>query len=302
MQPNLPNMPAPDLWVSRVEASRFAEGTAYVAIDGHRSSYFEPWIFKTSDFGRTFTRINDGIPADEPVYVVKGDVKNPNLLFAGTELAVYYSIDAGESWTRLNQNLPTVAVHDLVVHPRDPDVIIGTHGRGLWIVDDISALQQLTPEVMAAPAHVFENEVATRWLDIQPMGTGGAFAFEGENPTRDAVINYWIGDGVSGEVTLRISDVTGSSERSYTIEARPGINRLEWDMRYDPTPEQVREWEEQRDRIRRTGRGGRGFNEDGPEGDEAPVGTYRVTLTVNGTDYVGAVIIREDPMLAESDR
>jgi photosystem II stability/assembly factor-like uncharacterized protein len=299
VQPNLPNMPAPDLWISRVEASHFDEGTAYVAVDGHRSSYFEPWIFKTTDFGATFTRITDGIPNDEPVYVVKEDLKNPNVLFAGTEFAVYYSIDAGDSWTRLNQNLPTVAVHDLVIHPRDPDVVIGTHGLGLWIMDDISALQQLTPEVMGSPAHLFDNEVATQWLDIQPQGTGGSLGFQGENPTRDAVINYWIGEGVSGDVTVRISDVTGQNERTYTVPARPGVNKLEWDMRYDPTPAQRRAWEQRMEQFRRTGRGGRGLNEDGPEGAPAPVGAYRVTLTVSGTDYVGSVTVREDPLLTE---
>ena len=302
VQPNLPNMPAPDLWISRVEASHFAPGTAYVAVDGHRSSYFDPWIFKTTDFGQSFTRITDGIPGDEPVYVVKEDHTNPNLLFAGTEFAVYYSINGGVSWTRLNNNLPTVAIHDLVIHPRDPDVIIGTHGRGLWIMDDISALQQLTPEVMAADAHVFENEIATKWLRIQPQGTGGSLAFEGENPTRDTIINYYIGDNVSGEVTLTIADVTGENERTYTVPARAGINKLEWDMRYDPTPGEVRAWEERLERFRQTGRGGRGFNQQGAQGREAPIGTYRVTLTVNGVGYVGSVTVREDPMLSSDSR
>jgi photosystem II stability/assembly factor-like uncharacterized protein len=299
VQPNLPDMPAPDLWISRVEASHFEPGTAYVAVDGHRSSHFDPWIFKTTDFGRTFTRITDGIPGHEPVYVVKEDLQNPDLLFAGTELSVYYSIDAGGSWTRLNNNLPTVAVHDIVIHPRDPDVIIGTHGRGVWIMDDISGLQQLTPEIRGAAGHVFDNEVASRWLDIQPMGTGGSLAFEGENPTRDAVINYWVGANAGGEVTLRIADITGEHERTFTLPAEPGLNKLEWDMHYDPTPEQRRAWEERLAQFRATGRGGRGFDPDeGPEGDEAPVGTYLVELTVNGNVYKGTVTIREDPMLA----
>jgi len=309
VQPNLPNMPAPDLWIrapdlwiSRVEASHFAEGTAYVAVDGHRSSYFEPWIFKTTDFGQTFARISDGIPAGEPVYVVKEDHKNPDLLFAGTEFAAYYSIDGGESWGRLNNNLPTVAVHDLVIHPRDPDLIIGTHGRGLWIMDDISALQQLTSDIMASEAHLFDSEVATRWLQIQPQGTGGSLAFQGENPSRDAAISYFIGDGVSGDVTLTVSDVTGENQRTYTVPARPGINKLEWDMRYDPTPGQVRAFEERMERFRQTGRGGRGFNQSGPQGSAAPIGTYRVALTVNGTEYVSSVTIREDPMLAENSQ
>ena len=302
VQPNLPNMPAPDLWISRVEASHFDEGTAFVAVDGHRSSHFEPWIFKTTDFGQTFTRINSGIPDDEPVYVVKQDPKNPDLLFAGTEFAVYYSINGGDSWTRASNNLPTVAVHDLVIHPRDPDVIIGTHGRGIWIMDDISALQQLTPEILDSEAHLFDAKVATRWLRIQPQGTGGSLAFAGENPTNDAVLHYFLGDDVSGEVTVTISDVTGQDQRTYTVEARPGINRLEWDMRYDPTPAQVRAFEQRMERFRQTGRGGRGFNQSGPEGPMAPIGTYRVALTVNGNELISSVTIREDPMLSEESQ
>jgi hypothetical protein len=105
---------------------------------------------------------------------------------------------------------------------------------------------------------------------------------------------------VSGDVTVRISDITGQNERTYTVPARRGVNKLEWDMRYDPTPAQMRAWEERRERFRQTGRGGRGFDEDGPEGQPAPIGSYRVTLTVNGTEYVGSVTIREDPMLSGS--
>lgn len=301
VQPNLPGTPADDLWISRVEASHHEEGTAYVSIDGHRSSNFEPWIFKTTDFGQTFTRITDGIPNNEPVYVVKEDHNNPNLLFAGTEFAVYYSINAGESWTRINNNLPTVAIHDLVIHPRDADVIIGTHGRGLWIMDDISALQQMTPEIMESDAHVFENEVATRWLRIQPQGTGGSLAFQGQNPTRDAVINYYIGENVSGDVEIRIADITGENERTYTVDATPGVNKLEWDMRYDPTEGQIRAWERRQEQMRARGFGGRGFNQQGPQGEMAPIGTYLVEVTANGNVYSGTVTIREDPMLAESD-
>jgi len=156
--------------------------------------------------------------------------------------------------------------------------------------------------VMASEAHLFDSTVATRWLQIQPQGTGGSLAFQGENPSRDAAISYFVGDGVSGDVTLTVSDVTGENQRTYTMPARPGINRVGWDMRYDATPAQVRAFEERMERFRQTGRGGRGFNQSGPQGPEAPVGTYRVVLTVNGNDYVGSVTIREDPMLTEDSQ
>src|SRR5262249_5234901 len=153
----------------------------------------KPWVFKTTDYGATWTNISSNLPDGGPVYVVKQDLKNPKLLFAGTEFAVYFSTNDGQHWTRLNKNLPTVAVHDIVIHPRDSDLIIGTHGRGIWIMDDISALQQLTPKVQDAEAHLFKNKVATRWLTIEPQHDGGPYAFIGDNPTRNAVIHYYLG-------------------------------------------------------------------------------------------------------------
>jgi hypothetical protein len=149
-----------------------------------------------------------------PVYVVKEDLKNPNLLFVGTEFAVFYSLDDGKKWAKLNNNMPTVAVHDLVIHPRDNDLIAATHGRGLWIMDDITPLQQMSDKITAAEAYLFENRTATQWLRIQPQGTGGTLGFRGENPTRNAVINYYLGSAASGQVKFEIADVTGDNKRT----------------------------------------------------------------------------------------
>jgi photosystem II stability/assembly factor-like uncharacterized protein len=309
---NIQGLPKPDLWVSRVEPSHHARGTAYVSIDGHRSSYFSPWIFKTTDYGRTWTNITGDLPDGGPVYVVREDHKNPNLLFAGTEFAVYYSINGGQSWQRLNRNLPTVAVYDLTIHPRDNDLIAATHGRGIWIMDDITPLQQFSKQVQSSDAYLFENRVATRWLAIQPHGTGGSFGFRGQNPTRNAVINYYLRPSAMGEVTFEIANVAGTSKRTLTRKATHGINRLEWDMRYDPTPEQVKQAEAQRARLQeaiaagqippeaaagRGGGGGRGGAGGAPQGSPAPPGEYRVTMTVGGKTYTGTIVIRKDPML-----
>ena len=149
-------------WISRVEASHFDPGTAYVAGDGHRAADFQPYIFKTTDYGTTWTQITDGIPDGQAVYVVKEDPRNPNLLFAGTEFGMFYTINGGASWNPLQRNLPVVAVHDIVVHPRENDLVIGTHGRGIWIMDDIWMLQQANEEVLASDGHLFDNGTATR--------------------------------------------------------------------------------------------------------------------------------------------
>ncbi|MAB88584.1 MAG: hypothetical protein CMJ90_03895 [Planctomycetes bacterium] len=288
------DLPKPDLWVSRIEASRFDAGTAYVTIDGHRSANFEPWVFKTTDFGATWSNIRSNLPSDHPVYVIKEDRKNPRLLFVGTEFAVFYTVNGGETWARLNRNLPTVAVHDLVIHPRDADLIIGTHGRGIWIMDDISGLQQLTDEVASSSGHLFENEVATQWLSIDSQGQGGALAFVGQNPTKSAVINYYLGAKVTGDVQFRISGVSGAKSRNITVkEARPGVGKLEWDMRYD-APKPAAGAAQASGRGGGRGRGRRGGRSRGPAAGPGP---YRVEMTVNGETYTGTIRVRRDPML-----
>lgn len=231
---NVPDVPE-YLWVSRVEASHFKEGTAYLSFDGHRSDNFKPWVFKTSDFGKTWASISSNIPDRQPVYVIKEDLKNPNLLFLGTEFALYFSIDGGKIWTKMNNNMPTVAVHDLVIHPRENDLIAATHGRGIWILDDISPLQQATKKVLNSDAFLFKNRTATQWLKIQRGGSRGHLYFEAPNPPDEAVISYFIKNTPDEKFKFEISDITGSSVRTYSFHCKPGIHKLGWDMYFDPT-------------------------------------------------------------------
>ena len=298
---NLPGLPSKDLYISRVEPSHHQRGTAYVSVDGHEAAHFEPWVFKTTDYGKTWTSISSNLPDGQPVYVVREDLKNANLLFVGTEFGVFYSIDGGKQWAKLNNNMPTVAVHDLMIHPRENDLIAATHGRGFWIMDDITPLQQLSEKVMTSDAHLFDNRVATQWLRIQPHGTGGSLGFQGENPTRDAVINYYLGKGATGDVTFEIANITGTDKRTITVPAKPGINRVEWNMRYDPTPEQIEQFKAGQAAGRGFGGGGRGRGAaQGPQGDLATPGDYRFTMTVGGKSYSGLITLRADPMLNES--
>lgn len=234
---SVPGVPD-DLWVSRVEASHFEEGTAYLTFDGHRSDNFQPWVFKTIDYGQTWTNISNNIPDGHSVYVIKEDLKNPNLLFVGTEFAAFYSINGGRSWTKLNNNLPTVAIHDLIIHPRDGDLIAGTHGRGIWILDDITPLQQATEEVLAAGAHLFENRVVTRWLNIRRGAARyrGHFIFRGQNPPNNAIISYYLKSTPQTKVQLEISDISGYLKRTVILPGEAGINRYIWNMQFDPTP------------------------------------------------------------------
>ena len=311
------------IWVGRVEASHFDPATAYVTFDGHRSDIFTPWIFKTTDYGRSWTNIGAGLPDGQVVHVVREDLKNPNLLFAGTEFAVFASLDGGRRWTRFMNGMPTVASQDLVIHPRDNDLVAGTHGRGIWIADDITPLQQLTPEILAAPAHLFEQRVATIWEDRSRGGQRGHFWFAGENPPsvmpsgaslprasvrNTALIAYYLRSAPTAEPTLEISDSEGRTHRT-TLPGRAGIHRYRWDLRFAPATPAAAPAGAGRGAGGgagapgaggRGGRGGGGGGRGGGAAQSAPMagpGTYRVTLTVDGQQHRGTLVIRADPVL-----
>jgi photosystem II stability/assembly factor-like uncharacterized protein len=240
---NVPDVPE-GIWVSRVEASRFNEGTCYLTFDGHRSDIFEPYVFKTTDYGETWANIAESLPDDGPVYVIREDLKNKNLLFVGTEFAVFFSLDGGKTWTNFSLNMPTVAFHDLVIHPRDNDLIAGTHGRGIWILDDITPLQQASDKVLSAEAHLFENgSPGTQWLRLGRGGYGrGNLYFAGENPTPGVAINFYLKEKPDGPVAIEITDATGNLKTKYSIkEAEAGVSRLMWDMRFDPPAERLKQ-------------------------------------------------------------
>ncbi|MFC1555816.1 WD40/YVTN/BNR-like repeat-containing protein [candidate division KSB1 bacterium] len=286
---NVPGIPEAT-WVSRINASHFDDATAYLTLDGHRSDDFNTYVFKTTDYGETWQDITGNLPENQPVYVIREDTKNQNLLFIGTEFACFYSADEGGKWTKLNLNMPTVAIHDLLIHPRDNDLIAGTHGRGIWIMDDISPLQQLTEEIMNKDAHLFENRTATKWLSIQTGGQGGHLWFGGENPPIAAAINYYLGENASGTVNFEITDITGQNIKTFEVNAEPGIGRLFWDMRFDPpalTPEQQNRQQEMAQQY------GRRMQR---RGSEAGPGTYKITMMYNGGTYTETITLRDDPL------
>ncbi len=240
---SVPDVPK-EIWVSRVEASRFEEGTCYLTFEGHRSDIFKPFVFKTTDYGKTWNNISGNLPDDGPVYVIREDLKNENLLFVGTEFAVFFSINGGKNWTNLSLNMPTVAFHDLMIHPRDNDLIAGTHGRGIWILDDISPLQEATEKTLSSEAYLFENgRPGTQWLRLSRGGYGrGNLFFAGENPPDGVAVSFYLKDKPSSPVEVEITDATGKLKTTYTFkDLEPGVNRLMWDMRFDPSPEQMKQ-------------------------------------------------------------
>jgi len=306
--------PPKGLWVSRVEPSHFEEGTAYVSIDGHRSDEFRPWIFKTTDFGASWTKVSDDLPDGNPIYVVREDPKNPDLLFAGSEFSAFVSVDGGLSWDRMGHGLPTVGVHDLIIHPRDGDLIAATHGRSVWILDDITALQQLTPEVRGSELHLFEQRVATKWQGISRGATRGHKLFIGRNPLtinqqgpgnspselqNSAALHFWLGSSPAGSVSVEISSMDGTYTVSQEIQAHAGVNRWFWDLRFPPSAAETAAFQEQMAEMQARGGGppGGGFRMRGPQGATAEAGTYLVRITANGRTVEGTVAVRDDPGL-----
>src|SRR5262249_47136906 len=169
--------------VSRVEASPFDAGGAYATFDGHRTDDHKPYVFVTRDFGETWTSIASNLPPGN-VNVITADNRNKDLLFLGTEYALYVSMNAGKSWEPLMQGLPTVRIDDIVIHPRDRDLIVGTHGRSIWVLDDISPLEEIDERPADADSVLFNIRPVTSYInDIQrQVNVGGQKNFRGENP------------------------------------------------------------------------------------------------------------------------
>jgi photosystem II stability/assembly factor-like uncharacterized protein len=217
--------------VSRVETSYVDAGTAYVSIDAHRTDDHQPYVYRTTDYGQTWTSIAANLPKGN-VNVVKTDPKNPNLLYLGTEYGFYISLNGGQEWKRFMQGLPTVRIDDVMVHPRDNDLILGTHGRSIYIMDDITPLQQLTETALKADAHVFDVRPAVAYAnDVQKaILVEGAKQFKAQNPARGTAISYLLKNPVEGEVKIAISDVTGREIRSFEGPKEAGLHRVQWNL------------------------------------------------------------------------
>ena len=232
VRPNILGVPQ-KTWVSRVEASKHKKGRAYVSFDNHRFDDNKPYVFMTDDYGKSWKNITSDLPKDYSVYVIKEDYIDENLLFVGTEKSVYFTINRGKIWEKLGSNLPSVAIHDLVIHPRDGDLIAGTHGKSIWILDDISPLRNLNFN----SNKIIPSRESTKWIKINTGRKQPYFEFRGENPPYGAIINFYSKTEIKGKIT--ITNSSGSNLYKRDISLHNGLNRFIWPFELDRNSDEL---------------------------------------------------------------
>jgi len=280
---------AKNAYVSRVVASRNAEGRAYATFDHHRSNDFATYVFVTEDFGETWKSLAGTLPANHPVKVIREHPRNQNLLFVGTEFGAFASFDRGRNWLPLKANLPTVPVYDIAVHPRDNDLILATHGRSLWVLDDITPLEQLSEPVAAEDLHLFDLRPATLYRLYSHKGFIDHKKFIAPNPPYGAIIDYYLKAKPKEEVKITVLDKSGKTViRELTGPKEAGINRTAWDLRYQPpTPPPPAG----------QGGGGGGFFGGASRGPRVLPGEYLVKVSVGNQQATKTVRVTEDPRI-----
>ena len=291
----VPGLPE-ETWIGNIEASPHEAGTAFMAVDNHRLDDFTPHLYETKDYGQSWRDLSAGLPQDDYVKVIRQHPSNANLLFVGMERGIYASWDRGTTWSDIRGNLPRVSVRGLRVQRQYNDLVIGTHGRGAWILDDIQPLVELA-EAVDTEAHLFDIRTATEWESWSRGSNVGQSVFMGENPQPGAWINFYLSESAAaaaerGGATVRITDARGSLVREIRQRGtHAGINRAVWNLQWEgaqPIPGQP------------AGGGGRGGFFRGPSGPPAVPGTYTATLAVAGHEMAKDFTLRGDPNVAAS--
>ncbi|HEX4933765.1 MAG TPA: hypothetical protein VFV33_11335, partial [Gemmatimonadaceae bacterium] len=234
---NFPGLP-PNAYVSEIEPSPHDSSTVFVTFDHHRVGDYAPYVYHSADFGKSFKSIAANLPTGGPdfVHVIKQDPTNPDLLFVGTDVGVFASLNRGQSWQRFMTVLPTVPVNDLKIHPRDKELIAATHGRSIYVVD-IAALQQMKPEVVAAEAHLFKPKTAYQYGEMAFEGQSvGHQWFQTPNTPYGAEISYRLTTRGQGQVRVVIQDVTGDTIRTLNGPSTLGTHKVVWDFRGKAPP------------------------------------------------------------------
>jgi hypothetical protein len=284
--------------VRHIEPSRYAAGTAYIIVDAHQENNRDPWVYRTTDFGKSWTLIVNGIPKSPLSYahIIREDPVRRGLLYLGTENALYVTFDDGANWAPLQSGLPPAPVYGLVIQEHFNDLVIGTYGRGFYIFDDLSALQQLTPQVIASAAYLFPPRAAYRFHDVPENYASNDDPTVGTNPPGDAVFNYWLKSAPQAAPSIAIMDASGKTVRTLTGTRRVGLNRVWWNLMNEPTKTpRLRTKPLYNAEFTMDADGGRPAPGFGTFAVELPPGRYTVKLTVNGEPFTQPLEVRPDP-------
>jgi photosystem II stability/assembly factor-like uncharacterized protein len=276
---NIKDLP-PNTWCSRIEASHFDESTAYAAFDGHRQDDYNTYLYKTTDFGKTWTSLKGNLPFGW-IHVVREDLVNPNLLYVGLEFGLFASLDKGITWFSLQNNLPRVAVRDIAVHPRENDLIIGTHGRGIWILDDIQPLQEMNPQVFSSGLHLFGIRPAAVYQISSSGEPSSRLAYSGKNPDYGMIITAYIKEKPTEKPKVFIKDDDGETIHEFALPTRKGILRQVWNLQIVPKTKEGKV-------LKPTGVGFLALPMVFP-------GIYSVEMTADGKTKTRAAMINPDP-------
>jgi photosystem II stability/assembly factor-like uncharacterized protein len=278
-------------YVSAIAASSGIAGAAVIAFDNHRRGDFAPYIAATNDYGRTWASLSAGLPADGSARIVTEWPGSPNVLLLGTEHALFVSTDRGAHWAPFGSNLPPTLYLDVDVHPRTKDVVVGTHGRSIWILDDASALAEWSPAVAARPAHVFSINPAPIFQYWEDYSYRGQDFFAGENPPPGAIIDYHIA-AAAPAATLTVTNAAGRVVRTIDVAQAPGIlHRAVWDLRHEPPPYDDGPNDYNLRALPRPPR------PTAPQGPFVSPGTYTVTLTAGSANASTTVEVQPDPLM-----
>lgn len=292
-----------DRWVSTLEASRFVDGRAYVCFDAHRSNDDKPYVYVTEDFGATWKPIMANLPVIGSTRCLREDVTNADLLYCGTEFNVFASIDRGTSWTKINNNLPTVAIHEVAVHPTAGEIVVATHGRSLWVVD-VAALRQMKPDSIKADATLYQPHTVIRYR-TEPARGGTTRRYTGESVPFGANIYFNLGKPAE-KVSLKIVDAKGETVSELSrIPKEAGLHKVTWTLTRTATNLLGGMFEGTGGGGGRRNQGGGGGGAGGPGagfGRVVPPGIYGVVLTVDGKEIKQTIQVVGDPNIPDSLR
>ncbi|HVS80294.1 MAG TPA: hypothetical protein VHE60_01000 [Pyrinomonadaceae bacterium] len=294
---NIPNMLS---WgtVSNIEPSRYNAGTAYLTVDGHQVNNRDPFIYKTTDYGQTWKAITNGIPHTMLSYAhcVREDPVRQGLLYVGTEGGLFVSYDDGANWQPLQNNLPHAPVYWITIQEHFNDLVISTYGRGFWILDDITPIQQMTADVLTSSAHLFTVHPAYRFRGITVPYSSSDDPTAGQNPPYGASINYYLKAAPKADPSIKIVDAEGKTVQTIRGSRSAGINRVWWNLRTEQSKEvRLRTSPLYAPEVRLNAEGWRPLPESGRMTVLVPPGTYTVKLSVDGQEFSQPLVVRKDP-------